>query len=89
MDYFVISSVAVFFGIMQETVVDGCFLFFVRFEFEMIHVIMAFINACYQVFSIRKMKAHVKELDRLVTIRFDEVENYKAEHSIHKMERTI
>jgi len=55
----------------------------------MIHVFMATLNASYQVYSIGKMKAHVKELDRLVTIRFEEVENYKAKHSMYKMERSM
>jgi len=50
---------------------------------------MAFVNGVYLVYTIRKMKAHVKELDRLVTIRFDETEDWKAENSINKMERNM
>ena len=70
-NYFIMSSIAIIFGIMQTIVVDACFYFFMgKHGFMITKFVMEFCVMYYQLYSWRKIKAHMKELDRLVTIRY-------------------
>lgn len=43
----------------------------------------------YQVFALNKMKAHLKEYDRFVTLRFDDIVNAEAQSTLKKREKFV
>jgi hypothetical protein len=86
--YFIISTVTVLFQLLNGLVIDMCFFIFKILDFRYVKFIITVLIAIYQIlYSLRKIKSHLKELESLVTIRFEEALQMKLKTAIRKLKR--
>ena len=72
-NYFIASSVTTVFSFGQNLLLDSAFMLVASNPYIVTHMIIDLLFGFYGcVYALRKIKAHMKEWDRLVTIRFNE-----------------